>query len=318
MKRSIAIPIFSLILTVLSFSTALAESYDIPVTVGGKVITITVEINNNVISSATATDTNVVVGKPVAKTQKQAAPVVGGPVANRNANLREGPGTSYAVKGSVTKGQSLTIKARTNDGNWYQLDTGLWLASFLVDKAPAKADIPVAEGTSVAVQSQPATPPTETVQNPEPQPAVDPNPSTVSIGQELKGKGWRFKVSEVHKRKAVYFYDNSYVAQGYFLVVVFDVWNEQSGTDYFDRLIDPYLTDVPGNRYLPSSKGTGYSTWQFGGLGTVYSDINPGNLGRVVMAFDVPEGTGKVLISTALPGWIDLGDFASMKVEDKK
>ena len=40
------------------------------------------------------------------------------------------------------------------------------------------------------------------------------------VGEEVEGGSWRFKVSEVHKRKAVYFYSSSYVAQGQFLVVI--------------------------------------------------------------------------------------------------
>jgi hypothetical protein len=56
-------------------------------------------------------------------------------VANQPANLRAGPGTTYAIVGSAAQGQTLTIIARNAAGDWYQLDSGAWIASFLVDGA---------------------------------------------------------------------------------------------------------------------------------------------------------------------------------------
>lgn len=63
-------------------------------------------------------------------------PAVSGPTANRSANLREGPGTSYAVVGSVSAGQRLEIVGRTSAADWYQLASGAWIAGFLVNNAP--------------------------------------------------------------------------------------------------------------------------------------------------------------------------------------
>jgi hypothetical protein len=34
---------------------------------------------------------------------------------------------------SAVPGQVLTVTASTENGEWYQLENGLWIASFLVD-----------------------------------------------------------------------------------------------------------------------------------------------------------------------------------------
>lgn len=64
--------------------------------------------------------------------------------ANRNANLRAGPGTNYAIVGTVQSGQTLTQTGRNGDGSWIQLQDGAWIAAFLVSTfagwpAPAAA-----------------------------------------------------------------------------------------------------------------------------------------------------------------------------------
>lgn len=57
-------------------------------------------------------------------------------VANANANLRSGPGTTYAVAGGTRTGEPLEIIGRNDDGSWLQLADGLWIAAFLVDETP--------------------------------------------------------------------------------------------------------------------------------------------------------------------------------------
>ena len=69
--------------------------------------------------------------------------------ANRNANLRGGPGTTYAIVGAVQAGQALTLVGRNADGSWVQLDNGQWIAAFLVGGATATPtpSTPVATAT---------------------------------------------------------------------------------------------------------------------------------------------------------------------------
>ncbi len=70
-------------------------------------------------------------------------------VVSLNANLRSGPGTTYSVAGSATQGQIVTITNRTPAGDWYQLDTGVWIAAFLVNVSAAQPAAPA--GTAAQV-----------------------------------------------------------------------------------------------------------------------------------------------------------------------
>lgn len=55
----------------------------------------------------------------------------------KNANLRDGPGTTYAIAGTVKAGQSVSIIGKSADDTWYQLSDGHWVAAFLVTVANA-------------------------------------------------------------------------------------------------------------------------------------------------------------------------------------
>jgi hypothetical protein len=63
-------------------------------------------------------------------------------VVNKNANLREGPGTDYKVVGGVKIGRKVRIVGRNDAGDWYLLDNQTWVAAFLIDGKP---DIPVVQ-----------------------------------------------------------------------------------------------------------------------------------------------------------------------------
>lgn len=63
----------------------------------------------------------------------------------KNANLRAGPGTNYAVVGTVKQGQIVTIFGKNDAGTWYHLDGNKWIAAFLVNtttKAPGSGSNP--------------------------------------------------------------------------------------------------------------------------------------------------------------------------------
>ncbi|MBV7334622.1 thermonuclease family protein [Chloroflexi bacterium TSY] len=83
-----------------------------------------------------------------------------GPVANRNSNLRGGPGTNYAIVGSAQGSQALNVVARNTAGDWYQLDNGAWIAAFLVDNAPDSLPIIIEPPT---LQPTPPPPTTATL-----------------------------------------------------------------------------------------------------------------------------------------------------------
>lgn len=233
-----------------------------------------------------------------------------GIAANSAANLRAGPGTAYAVVGGTQTGQLLDIVARNSDASWFELATGEWIAAFLVDNLEAPTALPVAEDIP--------EPPVPTANQPsdEIEASSSSSPSIYAIGDEIQGKGWRFNVKEVHKRKAVYFYDDPHVAMNNWVVVIMDAVNEQGGTDDFANNVKPYLIDDAGNIYRQDFKASRYAGWQYGGLSSTYTDVDPGNLVRIAMAFDIPESVNNLMLSTDLPAWIKLGNYAEMELEE--
>lgn len=76
------------------------------------------------------------------------------PTANGSANLRGGPGNQYGVVGRTEDGRPLVIVARDESGNWLQLESGEWIATFFVRNAPqglpVAPPVPTAEGTPIS------------------------------------------------------------------------------------------------------------------------------------------------------------------------
>lgn len=50
----------------------------------------------------------------------------------KNANLRSGPGTSYAIIGSAKAGDKVHVVFFNNSQDWFMLDNEKWIAAFLV------------------------------------------------------------------------------------------------------------------------------------------------------------------------------------------
>jgi len=78
--------------------------------------------------------------QPAAKSQASAA---------KDANLRAGPGTTFAKTGAVKAGDPLAIVGKNVKGDWLKLASGAWIAAFLVKDAPA---VPVVDEPAGAVQ----------------------------------------------------------------------------------------------------------------------------------------------------------------------
>lgn len=108
--------------------------------------------------TAQASDSASVLPSSVAATDLQQSPPgpddAGAATAKRNANLRQGPGTNYAIVGGVTAGQTLEIVARNEASDWLQLADGSWIFAALVEGVPA---VPVA----AQPQSSPAAAPVQ-------------------------------------------------------------------------------------------------------------------------------------------------------------
>jgi hypothetical protein len=71
---------------------------------------------------------------------------------NDAANLRQGPGTTFAIAGRAQAGAPITITGRNATSDWLQLPDGTWIAAFLVDDAPGV--LPMIE-TTVPVTTAP-------------------------------------------------------------------------------------------------------------------------------------------------------------------
>lgn len=83
--------------------------------------------------------------------------------ANRRANLRNGPGTNYAIIGQVQAGQRLQIVGQNQAGDWFKLHDGPWIAAFLVNRV--EVGLPIAEVPvePAIVEEAPATTPDESL-----------------------------------------------------------------------------------------------------------------------------------------------------------
>jgi uncharacterized protein YraI len=92
-----------------------------------------------------------------------------GATALRNANLRAGPGTNYAIVGGVRTGQTLDVQGRNANGTWLQLRNGQWIAAFLVSGGVTQ---PVVTPNSTAVAP---TPPATAMPTATPAPTPAPN-----------------------------------------------------------------------------------------------------------------------------------------------
>lgn len=71
---------------------------------------------------------------PTATLTPTPKPVGMATVTGDNVNVRTGPGTAYDVATKVSKGDELSVYARTEDGKWLQVsvDGGQWIAADLV------------------------------------------------------------------------------------------------------------------------------------------------------------------------------------------
>jgi len=146
-----------------------------------------------------ATDTPVpptpVPAEPTPAPTDTPAPAARMTITNQVANVRSGPGTQYAVTGSVNQGMQLDVTGKNPAGDWFQFccvngETG-WMFNQLatVDNAQLVAvvsDIPAAPVVPTAV-SAPVVP-TNTPAPAAPPPSADP---CASIG----GDGCKFRVS---------------------------------------------------------------------------------------------------------------------------
>lgn len=72
--------------------------------------------------------------------------------ANSNVNLRSGPGTDYAVLGTLGAGQTVDVVGR--NGDWLVLKNGWWVASWVVTVTGNASALPIKEYVPAAAPQQ--------------------------------------------------------------------------------------------------------------------------------------------------------------------
>lgn len=78
------------------------------------------------------------------------------------ANLRGGPGTGYAITGTLSAGQTVTVQAR--NGDWLYLDSNRWVASWVVTVTGNVAGLPTLAAPPLPT-AQPAAPAAQPAQS---------------------------------------------------------------------------------------------------------------------------------------------------------
>jgi len=161
------------LLLLLSPATARAEDYIVTITVDGKQVTLAASTTGGgLVIQPNAAGVQVLAVEKVATTTPIAATVAARYQVNRTANLRSGPGTTFAVAGSARVGEQVTVISQNAAGDWYQLSTGQWIAAFLLDPVTADSASPTAKPLALTPLPPTATP----VPPPTPAPTSPPTP----------------------------------------------------------------------------------------------------------------------------------------------
>lgn len=171
MRKRLNLLVVLALLLVMTTRIALAEEYIVTITVDGKPVTLAAStaggvlvIQPNAAGVQVLTVEKVTTAAPAETTSAIQYQV------KRNANLRGGPGTTFAVVGSAQLGDRVTVISQSAAGDWYQLSNGQWIAAFLLDAVTADATSPTTAPTTPATP----LPPTPTPQPPAPQPTPTP------------------------------------------------------------------------------------------------------------------------------------------------
>lgn len=117
--------------------------------------------------TSTATFTPLPTIVPIKTPQPSPTQTVVTATVKRNANLRTGPGTNYPKVGSVNARKTVRLVRANPTHDWYQLESGEWIAAILVENLSGEFG-PVVKRTGVA-----------TVQN-TPTRVISPAPSTTT------------------------------------------------------------------------------------------------------------------------------------------
>lgn len=233
----------------------------------------------------------------------------------KNSNLRAGPGTNSAIVGSAKTGQVVTIVEKNGDGSWYHLESGEWIANFLVKIGEAQST-PAGSNTATPAPTKPvtATVAAPTVTPVTAQPTATPTPAQSPLTHWSKAgvqvcNGFEWQVVDVRTAKEVWFYDRKRVAMGQYLLIYTEIKNVGSGTNSLDNAAGPTTSMGSLDVY-----GSSYAAWMMtGGHNVPWEEYNPGDKITVVEAYDVDPSDGHLYAMYNCLQAVDLGEWAKIK-----
>jgi hypothetical protein len=117
----------------------------------------------------------------------------------KNANLRAGPGTNYAIVGGLKTGNKVQVARRNSGGDWLQLRDGKWVASFLVSVSGDVDSLPVAAAPPTPVPPTPGAIPTAAASVPAAPPEPSPVPKAYGDGVADMLNGYGSAIGELYE-----------------------------------------------------------------------------------------------------------------------
>jgi hypothetical protein len=161
---------------------------------------------------------------------------------------------------------------------------GTWMIDFVVygEIREATEFMPTATATTEAPTAT-SVPPTATAR---------PVPAVAEMGVEKVSGHWTFKLYDVKRVKAVWFFGDPEAAQGVWFIPFVEMRNNSTGTLAPSDNFNFYIEDEAGNVYeLWLSDGVLGTAHQFT-TGHYYDDIQPGSLLGISFPVDTPPEMG--------------------------
>jgi len=125
--------------------------------------------------------------------------------------------------------------------------------------------------------------------------STSPQPSQAGLRDRQTIGGWEIQPERVHKEKAVYWYNDSYVAMGNYAIVIALVKNNLPGSSAMSEGVSVELRDDKRRRYEISDPLTTErfamlaASWQFSVGPVIFTTMDPGDETPMLFLWDVAE-----------------------------
>ncbi len=250
--------------------------------------------------------------------QPTATPTPAGPgatVLSPELNVRGGPGTGFAIVGSVQENDRLVVTGRNEDGSWLEIVTPDqvqgWVSAQLVEANAAAQTIDLAAAI-------PTLPPTATPSAP---PTMAPPAVAYGLHDRQTISWWEIQPERLHNEKTVWHYGDPTTAMGTYAIVIILAKNLAPGTTSPNDTLWFSLVDERGRIYDYSEPLSTERTamlaaaWQFVVHPTIFRDVDPGVETPMLMLWDVPQDVQSLKLvvgdNVNTVRW-DLGNFSDI------